>query len=64
MTSGSTLHASMNKKQQAALALAALGVAWRYRYEPDPMKGSLCRDHPIPLTPENILGVLSPHPGR
>jgi KUP system potassium uptake protein len=51
----------MSKKQQAALALAALGVVYG-DIGTSPlytMKEVFAGNHPIPLTPENILGILS-----
>ena len=53
--------ATLNKKQQAALALAALGVVYG-DIGTSPlytMKEVFAGIHPIPLTPENVLGILS-----
>lgn len=50
-----------SKKQQAALALAALGVVYG-DIGTSPlytMKEVFAGNHPIPLVPENILGILS-----
>ncbi|MBS1229205.1 MAG: transporter [Proteobacteria bacterium] len=52
---------TQNKKQQAALALAALGVVYgdigtSPLYTMKEVFGGI---HPIPLTPENIIGILS-----
>ena len=62
MTSSTTHHTfHMSKKQQAALALAALGVVYG-DIGTSPlytMKEVFAGNHPIPLTPENILGILS-----
>ena len=55
-------HATIqNKKQQAALALAALGVVYgdigtSPLYTMKEVFGGI---HPIPLTPDNIIGILS-----
>ncbi len=50
-----------NKSQQAAMALAALGVVYgdigtSQLYT---LKEVFAGNHPIPLTPENVLGILS-----
>ena len=62
MTSSTTHHTfHMSKKQQAALALAALGVVYG-DIGTSPlytMKEVFAGIHPIPLVPENILGILS-----
>jgi KUP system potassium uptake protein len=57
------MHPAINqsKKQQAALALAALGVVYgdigtSPLYTLKEVFGGI---HPIPLTPENVLGILS-----
>ena len=53
--------ATLNKKQQAVLALAALGVVYG-DIGTSPlytMKEVFAGIHPIPLTPENVLGILS-----
>ena len=50
-----------SKSQQAALALAALGVVYG-DIGTSPlytMKEVFAGNHPIPLTPENVLGILS-----
>ena len=50
-----------SKKQRAALALAALGVVYG-DIGTSPlytMKEVFAGNHPIPLTPDNILGILS-----
>ena len=50
-----------SKSQQAALALAALGVVYG-DIGTSPlytMKEVFSGNHPIPLTPENVLGILS-----
>lgn len=52
---------NLSKKQQAALALAALGVVYgdigtSPLYTMKEVFGGI---HPIPLTPENVLGILS-----
>ena len=52
---------TQNKKQQAALALAALGVVYgdigtSPLYTMKEVFGGV---HPIPLTPDNIIGILS-----
>ena len=54
-------HNSEGKSQQAALALAALGVVFG-DIGTSPLytiKEIFSGNHPIPLTPENIFGVLS-----
>jgi KUP system potassium uptake protein len=55
-------HATIqSKKQQAALALAALGVVYG-DIGTSPlytMKEVFAGNHPIPLTPENVLGIVS-----
>jgi KUP system potassium uptake protein len=55
-------HATIqSKKQQAALALAALGVVYG-DIGTSPlytMKEVFAGNHPIPLSPENVLGILS-----
>ena len=51
----------LSKPQQAALALAALGVVYG-DIGTSPlytMKEVFAGNHPIPLTPDNILGILS-----
>ena len=62
MTSSTTHHTfHMSKKQQAALALAALGVVYG-DIGTSPlytMKEVFAGNHPIPLTPDNVLGILS-----
>ena len=53
--------ATLNKSQQAALALAALGVVYG-DIGTSPlytMKEVFAGIHPIPLTPDNLLGILS-----
>ncbi len=52
---------TQNKKQQAALALAALGVVYgdigtSPLYTMKEVFGGI---HPIPLTPDNVIGILS-----
>ncbi len=52
---------NLSKKQQAALALAALGVVYG-DIGTSPlytMKEVFAGIHPIPLVPENVLGILS-----
>lgn len=52
---------TQSKSQQAALALAALGVVYG-DIGTSPlytMKEVFAGNHPIPLTPENVLGILS-----
>lgn len=52
---------SLNKSQQAALALAALGVVYG-DIGTSPlytMKEVFAGIHPIPLNPANVLGILS-----
>ena len=54
-------HDIQSKSQQAALALAALGVVYG-DIGTSPlytMKEVFSGNHPIPLTPENVLGILS-----
>jgi KUP system potassium uptake protein len=51
----------LGKKQQAGLALAALGVVYG-DIGTSPLytlKEVFAGNHPIPLTPENVLGILS-----
>ena len=51
----------LSKKQQAGLALAALGVVYG-DIGTSPLytlKEVFAGNHPIPLTPENVLGILS-----
>jgi KUP system potassium uptake protein len=51
----------LNKSQQAALALAALGVVYG-DIGTSPlytMKEVFAGNHPIPLTPDNLLGIVS-----
>ena len=52
---------TLNKSQQAALALAALGVVYG-DIGTSPlytMKEVFAGIHPIPLTPDNVLGIIS-----